>query len=208
MAFGDSLTVGYQSPTGGLEWPEPTPYTVFLEEKVSHLLSENAASDLRIVIHNRGISGELTEDMLSRFDRDVVVHRPDIVIILGGSNDLGWGVDPDTIASNLTEMYDTSLSFGINPVSCTVPSILGYDEGIPPRIELNRLIQEVSRRRGMVCVDLFAATGDSEGRLKEAYSNDGLHLSTQGYQTMAEAIFSGAVAPVVSRHLGKSTRER
>jgi len=188
--------VGYQSPTDDFEWPENTPYTGFLDEKARRLLSERH-SDLRVVVHNRGISGELTQDMLARFDRDVVALRPDAVILLGGSNDLGWGFDPDEVASNLTDMYDGAISLDIQPVSCTIPSVLGYDEGIPPRIILNRLIDEASQKRRMTCVDIFSATADSEGRLKKVYSNDGLHLSTQGYRAMADAIFAEAAAPII-----------
>jgi lysophospholipase L1-like esterase len=39
------------------------------------------------------------------------------------------------------------------------------------------------------------------GRLREEYSNDGLHLSPLGYEAMAEAIFSRAVNGIVSKHL-------
>jgi lysophospholipase L1-like esterase len=69
-------------------------------------------------------------------------------------------------------------------------------------LELNRLIVNNSKGRGVLCVDLFTATGDSARRLRHEFSNDGLHLSTSGYEAMAEAIFSGAVKEIVSRYLG------
>jgi lysophospholipase L1-like esterase len=202
VAFGDSLTVGYQSPTPEDEWPRSTPYTRFLKDKTEKMLAHRAAVSLRVEFVNRGIVGELTEDMVNRFGRDVIEPRPDVVIILGGSNDLGWGLEPQSVASNLIEMYGESLSHGIEPVTCTVPSVLGFDEGIPPRLQLNGLIKKHSAELGIVCVDLFSATCDSTGRLRKEYSNDGLHLSPLGYEAMAEAMFSEAVSGVVSRHLG------
>jgi acyl-CoA thioesterase-1 len=200
VAFGDSLTVGYQPPTLGDEMPQPTPYTEFLEERIGKMPGLEMARAPLVEFLNRGVVGELTEDMLGRFDRDVVKAGPDFVIILGGSNDLGWGVEPQSVAENLAMMYREAARHGIQPIACTVPSVLGFDEGIPPRLVLNRLIKEYSAEHGQVCVDLFTATCDSTGRLREECSSDGLHMNTRGYEEMAGAIFSEAVRDIVSGH--------
>lgn len=201
VAFGDSLTVGYQSSSLGDELPLITPYTEFLKKRIETMPDLDTAGGPRVEIFNRGVVGELTEDMLDRFDRDVVKVEPDFVIVLGGSNDLGWGVEPQPVAGNLAEMYREAVRHEIRPIACTVPSILGFDEGIPPRRVLNRLIKEYSAQHCQVCVDLFTATCDSTtGRLREGYSNDGLHLNTRGYEAMAEAIFSEAVRDIISGH--------
>jgi lysophospholipase L1-like esterase len=204
VAFGDSLTVGYQSQIRGDEWPQSTPSTEFLKEKTEKMLDQRGAVGLRVEFLNRGVVGELTEDMVKRFDRDVLRSESDAVIILGGSNDLGWEREPQSVARNLTKKYDEAVLHRIQPVSCTVPSVLGFDHGIQPRLQLNQLIKRYSVERSIVCVDLFSATGDSStGRLKGEYSDDGLHLNPLGYETMAEAIFSGAVSRMVSKRLGE-----
>jgi acyl-CoA thioesterase I len=200
VAFGDSLTVGYQSPADEEEWPEPAPYTGFLEVKARRMLSEMAVEGARVEFLNRGINGELTEDMLHRFNLDVARHHPDAVIILGGSNDLGWGIGPTKISRNLTNMYKEALDHLIQPIPCTVPSVLGFDEGIPPRLELNQLVKKSSAALGIGCVDLFAATADKAGRLRAEYSNDGLHLNTAGYEAMAGEIFSKSVRKIISNY--------
>jgi lysophospholipase L1-like esterase len=201
VAFGDSLTVGYQSPTLEDELPQFSPYTEFLKERIKKMPDPNTAGAPRVEFLNRGVVGELTEGMLDRFDQDVIEVEPDFVIILGGSNDLGWGVEPRRVAGNLVEMYREAVRHGIRPIACTVPSVLGFDEGIPPRLVLNRLIREYSSARGQVCVDLFTATcNSSTGRLREEYSNDGLHMNAKGYETIAEVIFSEAVRDIVSGH--------
>jgi lysophospholipase L1-like esterase len=201
VAFGDSLTVGYQSSSLGDELPLITPYTEFLKKRIETMPDLDTAGAPRVEVFNRGVVGELTEDMLDRFDQDVVKVEPDFVIVLGGSNDLGWGVEPQPVAGNLAEMYREAVRHEIRPIACTVPSILGFDEGIPPRRVLNRLIKEYSAQHCQVCVDLFTATCDSTtGRLREEYSNDGLHLNTRGYEAMAEAIFSEAVRDIISGH--------
>ena len=206
VAFGDSLTLGYQSPTEDDQWPEPAPYTDFLERKTEKMLGRRGAVGISVKFLNKGIVGELTNEMVGRFGGDVLGPQPDAVIILGGSNDLGWGHEPEHVASNLARMYDEALGHGIRPVACTVPSVLGFDEGIKPRLRLNGLIKRLSAEASSICVDLFAATADAAGRLREEYSNDGLHLNASGYGAMAESIFSDAVSRIISGYRGDSLR--
>jgi alpha-L-fucosidase len=193
IAFGDSLTVGTHSST--VDDPSPTLYTRALQSRMEN------ESGFRVEFVNRGVSGEVTEEMLARFEVDVIDAHPDVVIVLGGSNDLGWGIEPSEILGNLIGMYDRAQERGIRPVACTVPSVLGWDEGIKPRLELNRLIREHCERSSIVCVDVFSATCDADMRLKQEYSDDGLHLTPLGYRAMADAVFSDAVKAIVEASL-------
>jgi acyl-CoA thioesterase I len=177
IAFGDSLTVGYQSPTWDCPTGRVTPYGRYLQE----ILGNTAKVSVR------GINGELTSQMVSRFERDVISRRPDTVVILGGTNDLGWGIQPEEIMKNLAAMYELATSSQIQPVAVTVPSIRGHDSLIPARQQLNQLIFEYCQNQKIPCVDLFTATAEPETlRLAEPYSNDGLHLTTEGYRLLAE----------------------
>lgn len=173
IAFGDSLTVGFQSLN------EATPYAMHLATLLPPDVTINIAA----------ISGETTADMLWRFDRGVLQVSPDMVIILGGSNDIGWGLSTAVIFNNLQEMYQKALDAGIKPVACAVPSILGADFLIPPRMELNQKIQKEAHHLKIPFVDLFAATADPSSRLHKAYSYDGLHLNSKGYEKIAIAIY-------------------
>ena len=147
-------------------------------------------SNVTVKVLNRGVNGDLTSGMLERFARDVLDEKPNYVIILGGSNDLGWGLDPATIARNLASMYDAALDRDIGPVTCSVPSILGFDALIPPRVNLNKLIRLEAERRKMPFMDLFMETSDPHNnRLLEDYSADGLHLNPRGYRRVAKHIF-------------------
>jgi len=167
------------------------------------LLQDRGKTDFRVEFHNRGVVGELTSDMLNRFQKDVVDLHPDYAIILGGSNDLGWDISPQSILKNLVEMYEEAVKHKIEPIACTVPSILGFDAGMPLRIELNGLIEGYCLMHGLICVDLFTATCDPRTkRLKEEFSNDGLHLNRRGYEAVAEVIFASAVRRIVLTRLG------
>jgi len=180
VTFGNSLTVGFQSPTPENPMGEPTPYGLFLHE----LMGEK--SEILVM----GVSGELTSEMVQRLDRQVIQQKPDYVVILGGSNDLGWGLQPEEIMENLILMYERVKEKGIQPISLTVPSIRGFDAMIPPRKVLNSLMMEYSQSNHQPCVDLFMGTAEPETfRLAEKYSNDGLHFTTQGYRRIAELLY-------------------
>ena len=168
---------------------ESVPYPKYLETLAKQHLA-SLESSVGFSVLNRGINGDLTSGMLERFSRDVVDEKADYVIILGGANDIGWGFDPPMIANNLTTMYDLALNKGIVPVACSVPSILGFDAHIPPRLQLNGIIRTQAKERKIAFVDFFTATADPEtNRLSEGYSGDGLHLNPKGYQQMGKYMF-------------------
>ena len=196
VALGDSLTVGFQCYELLGNTQVSTPYTDVL---IDHVRRDFPPSSLSVEIVNKGVIGELSEQMLARFDSDVVRLSPRIVIILGGSNDLGWGLAPKEVFTNLHEMYKLALRNGIVPIACTVPSILGFDAGIPPRITLNKLIQEHCRKSELCCVDLFRATIDQATcRLASRYSSDGLHLNTDGYRKIGDTVYQDGLGPILN----------
>jgi len=198
VALGDSLTVGYISPPNDLEWPPYQPYTRFLEEMIRDTIAKMRKS-VRLQVINKGLNGDLTEGMLSQIDRDVLQLSPSDIIILGGTNDIGWGIPVTEIYSNLEGMYDKVILHGVRLIACAVPSILGYDSLIPPRVRLNRMIHGYCEAKGVKYVDLFSATADTATqRLSPKYSNDGLHLSADGYRKVAETIFKEAFLPFIN----------
>jgi lysophospholipase L1-like esterase len=144
----------------------------------------------RARIQVSGVCGELTRDMVGRFERDVLRHKPAWTVFLGGTNDLGWDLRPSEIMRNLTAMYEQATAAGIHVVAVTVPSIRGFDDHIPRRLELNRLIADYCAGKRFPCVDLFTATAESGSqRLAAPYSNDGLHLTTAGYELLARLLY-------------------
>ncbi|TAJ23096.1 MAG: hypothetical protein EPO64_12000 [Nitrospirae bacterium] len=216
ICLGDSLTAGYQSPTSDFPALRETPYGTMLQEELG--------PGARVVIS--GICGELTGEMVLRFRRDVLAQAPAAVVVLGGTNDLGWNAAPAEIMRNLLKMYEQALAAGIRLVAVTVPSVRAggspadaspaptgsaidaetrrwLDEHIARRQELNKLIADYCARRQVACVDLFAATAEPETlRLAAPYSNDGLHLTTEGYRLLADLLY----AQVFAGWLGQSSR--
>jgi lysophospholipase L1-like esterase len=123
------------------------------------------------------------------------------VTVLGGTNDIGWNLDPAMIARNLAMIYDIALSQGTVPVACTVPSILGFDELISPRLRLNSMIRTEADKRHIAFVDLFVAIADPQtNRLLEQYSADGLHLNDKGYRRIGQTIFDGWLKALLDKY--------
>lgn len=146
--------------------------------------------------------GEVTGEMLLRFRASVLDRRPRVVIILGGTNDLGWHADPAEIMRNLLKMYELARANAIVPVPVTVPSIrIELGEGNPEaaswlaqhihhRQALNASIAEYAVTKGLRYLDLFTATAEPDSlMLAQPYSNDGLHLTTAGYRLFGQLAY-------------------
>ncbi|MDP9132534.1 MAG: SGNH/GDSL hydrolase family protein [Nitrospirota bacterium] len=192
ICFGDSLTAGFQTPSLANAHAEPTPY--------GHVLQERLGRQGRVEVS--GVCGEVTGEMVLRFRTDVLNRRPQTVIILGGTNDLGWNANPLEIMRNLIKMYESARAASIVPVPVTVPSIRvemsqgdadavsWLAEHISRRQRLNTLIADYAERKGMPYFDLFAVTAEPESLLlAEPYSNDGLHLTTSGYHLFGRLLY-------------------
>jgi len=150
--------------------------------------------------------------MVMRFRRDVLQQQPSHVVLLGGTNDLGWNAQPAEIMRNLVKMYELARASQVMPIPVTVPSIRvdaadgGSDaeawigQHLSRRIELNGLIREYAVSKGLPWVDLFKATAESTtGQLATQYSNDGLHLTTAGYRLLAQLLCDQVLAGAFSR---------
>lgn len=142
-----------------------------------------------------------------RFRNDVISHQPSHVVILGGTNDLGWNAKPADIMRNLVKMYESARAARIVPVPVTVPSIRVEEASGSPdaeewigqhlerRGELNDLIREYAVSKQLRWVDLFTATAERPTyQLAQEYSNDGLHLTTAGYRLLAQLLYDQVFA--------------
>ncbi len=180
VCFGDSLTAGFQSPTPECPNFLETPYGGYLQNRLQG----------RARVYVSGVCGELAVEMVRRFERDVLGRRPAWTVIFGGTNDLGLERKPPEIFRHLAVMYEQAAAAGVRPVAVTVPSTRGFDDHIARRRELNALIAGYCAGHTLPCVDLFAATAEPEtGRLALPYSNDGLHLTTAGYELLARLLY-------------------
>jgi lysophospholipase L1-like esterase len=146
---------------------------------------------------NRGISGQITGEMLGRLKADVIDLRPAVVVILAGTNDLARGISLTGIEDNLLMIADLCDVYKIKVVMASVLPVSDYHKGENPSYErtttrppifinaLNQWIETFCANRHHVYLNYHAAMVDPKGELKEDLGDDGLHPNGKGYRIMA-----------------------
>ena len=168
VCIGDSITYGF--PYG-----EEASWTRLLAEATGHL------------IINKGINGNTTGDMLTRFSRDVLAHDPDYVIIMGGANDVVWRESVDRITWHLNEMYKLAAQKGIKVVF-GLPTPIDYDESERRLQRVRDWMIKFAAANNLATIDFHRAFFDAEGILQEELLLDGARRTREGYRRMFEVI--------------------
>src|ERR1051325_11535346 len=124
---------------------------------------------------NRGISGQVTPQMLLRFYPDVVALKPKAVVILAGTNDIGGNIGPVPLEATemyLTAMTDLARSNNMNVVLASLLPVCDYHrpqtQQRPPEkiLALNRWIKDFAGKNHFVYLDYYSATVDDKGFFK------------------------------------------
>ncbi|MEO8027611.1 MAG: GDSL-type esterase/lipase family protein [Bryobacteraceae bacterium] len=158
---------------------------------------------------NRGISGQITGEMLGRTRADVIDLRPAAVVILAGTNDLARKVPLITIENNYAMIADLCKLYGIKVFFTSVLPVSDYHKAENPSYErtlgrppvfiraLNDWLKDFCVRRGFTYVDYYSQMVDQNGQLKRELADDGLHPNAAGYRIMAPIILN-ALNPILS----------
>jgi uncharacterized SAM-binding protein YcdF (DUF218 family)/lysophospholipase L1-like esterase len=175
-----------------------------------------------VTVKNAGVAGQQSSEMLARFDRDVVAARPRAVILWGFINDVFRASDPAPamrrVRENYTEMIARARAQNIEPIVATevttrppkgfVQSIMStvgpwlgkrsYQDFVNGHVsETNKWLREVAQRDGLLLLDLQTALADSSGqRRREFATDDGSHISAQGYEALTRY-----AQPILSQRL-------
>ena len=152
---------------------------------------------------NRGIGGQTTPQMLLRFRQDVIDLKPEIVVILAGTNDIAGNTGPMTleeIRDNLVSMSELSHANGIRVILCSVLPAHEYvwRPGLQPDVKiprLNTMLKEYAQRSGDHYLDFFKTMADDRNGLPEDYAHDGVHPTRKGYDVM-KALLLDALAEI------------
>jgi lysophospholipase L1-like esterase len=196
LGFGDSLTAGTPGYDAEHGWGDERSQYGFWIVEIARV------EDILVRFDNKGVPGELAEWMLPRLDALLKMNEYDIIIVLGGSNDIGWGRPTDETFEYLVGIWKRAGESSKHVVICTVPPIASH---FPPvqqkQAELNDMILRYGEdNTDLVAVDVFTQLADKDGLLQRPYdSGDGLHLSPEGYRKMGEEIWKSAISGIVLR---------
>ena len=149
---------------------------------------------------DKGISGQNTFQMFERFEKDVIALNPQVVVIMGGTNDLAQGVSKDEIVSNIMNMATMAEGAGIQVVLCTVTPNNDYYSRLNPHekgthiIALNEMLHNEAMARNYAWCDYWTSLVADDGlSLKEEYRlYDNLHPGPVAYTVM-----EGIIKPII-----------
>lgn len=142
---------------------------------------------------NRGISGQVTAQMLVRFRQDVIGLKPRVVVIHGGLNDITGASGPGSegmIADQIKSMTELAKANGIRvviasltPVCDCVTVQTGY-RSQARIIGVNGFLRDYATESGAVYLDYYSAL--TVGRdFRRELTVDGLLPNDAGYAVMA-----------------------
>jgi lysophospholipase L1-like esterase len=195
VAMGDSTTAGTPGWRSPVEAP-PDGAGDRTSQYAFWLMEAHPAWD----VMNRGVNGERSDQILSRFDRDVLALDPRAVVIIAGVNDVYQGRPAAHVIEHLEDMYKRAHRASIAVVAGT---IIPYNTATPDQNarmhEINAWIRsraETAPRVHFVDTRAAVAAPHSADLLDD--TPDRLHPSALGYRHMAEAI-----RPVLERVLAE-----
>lgn len=158
LAFGDSLTRGTGA-SRGQSYPSV----------LSRLIGCS--------VINCGVPGEITSEGLRRLPSILAKHRPDLVILCHGGNDLLQSRDAGEVAGNLAAMIELVQERGADVILVGVPK-----PGL--RLRTPEFYEEVAKEYGVPC-DSRVVT---EVLSSLSWRSDHAHPNAKGYERMAEAV--------------------
>jgi acyl-CoA thioesterase-1 len=164
---------------------------------------------------NRGISGQITGEMLGRMKADVLDLQPAAVLILAGTNDLARNVPLVTIEDNYAMLATLAAANDIKVIFASVLPVSDYHKDRNPAYEmtkvrppvyikaLNAWLQNFCAQKGCTYLDYSQALADDQGQLGSDLADDGLHPNAKGYRVMAPLVLTAIdktliVQPVIS----------
>jgi lysophospholipase L1-like esterase len=140
----------------------------------------------------RGIGGQTTSHMLTRFQADVIDLKPKMVVIMAGTNDIACNngiITHKHIMQNIKSMCELAQFHKIKPVLCTIlPAFeFRWNKELTPAADiklLNEMIKEYANANKIPFVDYYAALVDERGGLPAEIAADGVHPNMKGYEIM------------------------
>ncbi|CAJ2512830.1 Uu.00g009490.m01.CDS01 [Anthostomella pinea] len=198
LCFGNSLTAGY---------PADNPYGIRLKEKLEEVFphfvkgkEKGGKNGGGVEFDVDGVPGDLVArgSFLGRMESawQQAEHPYDWTIVLGGTNDIGWGVDTDQLIEGLKRSWDIPLSKGGKVLALTIPETKYRSAKLEEsRNKVNDAIRGY-KKKNFFHFDLFNAIpyhSMPAGDRPTYWEMDGVHLTAAGYDLMGEKIAEALV---------------
>jgi lysophospholipase L1-like esterase len=154
------------------------------------------AGQVGLTVQNRGIAGDCAPELLSRWQRDCLDLRPDVLSILIGTNDAGRVAQHGAEAmASFTRSFDALLMQTtaalpscrivlMEPFALPVDAVASQRSARLPPIQAH--IRAAAARTGAVFVPLQQAFDEVAGAHPERWIYDGIHPTAAGQWLLAQ----------------------
>lgn len=180
VAIGSSSTVGLWVLASAATYPE-----VMRRE----LLRLRSSATISVI--NSGRVGDTIQDNVARFERDVLAHRPDLVVWQLGTNDVVWGGRPD-------QSLKDKIIEGVKVLKALPTDVVLMDLQYAPMVlassyypTTEAIIADVAKQERVGLFSRFALMRNSiDGGVAQGalVSWDGLHNTVDGYDCIGRAL--------------------
>jgi lysophospholipase L1-like esterase len=190
VCMGDSITGVYYHTGGVRAYPEML--EIALRKLYPHA---------QVTVRNAGISGDTTKGALARLDRDVLAHKPNLVTVMFGMNDL-VRIPLAEFKMNLKQISTRCRQAGAEVLLCTQNSVVETAARPGSKLaEFTQAIRDVGREESIGVVDCFALYEAVRARDTLEWSlllSDAIHPNMDGHKVFAAAIAQSLSGKAVS----------
>jgi lysophospholipase L1-like esterase len=145
----------------------------------------------QITVRNAGISGDTTTGGLKRLERDVLAHKPHLVTVMFGMNDLVRTPVSD-FQNNLREIIRRCRAIDAEVVLCTQNSIVESPQRPGVKLaEFTQAIRDIAKAESLPVADCFAAFESVHSMDALEWNlllSDPIHPNMAGHKLFAETI--------------------
>ncbi len=179
VCIGDSITGVYYHTGGRRAYPE-----------IIEVALKRAYPKAKVHVVNAGISGNTLPQGLARLQKDVLDHKPHLVTIMYGMNDM-TRFSLEDFKKNLSQMIDRCRKAGAEVLLCTQNSIIDGGRTNKKLAEYTQAIHEVGKDQKSPVADCHAAYKAIRARDAREWSlllSDEIHPNMDGHKLFARAI--------------------
>ena len=174
------------------------PMLVIMGDSITDFWPNRTSSDFfnKNNIVGRGISGQVTSQMLVRFRRDVLDLNPKYVAILAGTNDIAQNqgyISEENIVGNIISMVEIARAHKIKPIVCSILPAAKYPwrpeiQSVPMVQKINQMLKDYCKKHKVKYRDFYTPMADENNGLPKKYANDGIHPTSDGYAVMEKVL--------------------
>lgn len=185
VCIGDSITGVYYHSGGLRAYPE-----------MLEIALHKAYPQAQVTVRNAGISGDTTKGALARLDRDVIAHKPHLVTVMFGMNDL-VGTPLAVFQKNLKEIVARCRAAGAEVVLCTQNSVVETPTRPCSRLaEFTQAIRDMAKEESLGLADCHSRFEEVRAKGEHEWSlllSDTIHPNMDGHK-----LFASEIAKVIS----------